>query len=76
MEFSDNPVGYNTVSNIRTLIHWFKLWNAREKEAFMKDLVTKAVPNKVRFKHMNLETFIFCNIYIILLIGFIKVYYC
>ena len=53
MEFSDTPVSYNTVSNIRTLIHWFKLWNAREKEAFMKDLVTKAVPNKVRFKCMN-----------------------
>ena len=53
MEFSDTPVSYNTVSNIRTLIHWFKLWNAREKEAFMKDLVTKAVPNKVSFKCIN-----------------------
>jgi len=60
MEFDFTEVSFNTATNIRTLVHWFKTWTSLQKELFLKDLTKKAVPHKVDlllegFSEMNVN---------------------
>uniref|UniRef100_H2YEA5 Uncharacterized protein n=1 Tax=Ciona savignyi TaxID=51511 RepID=H2YEA5_CIOSA len=37
----------STLREINCVIHWFQTWSRFQKEQFMADLVSKAMPNKV-----------------------------
>lgn len=39
--------GYTTLQEINCIVHWFKGWTSRQKDEFLKDLISKAVPEKV-----------------------------
>lgn len=50
-----NAVTYSTLREINCTIHWFKGWNPRQRDCFMKDLVTKALPNNIDFLMDNMD---------------------
>ncbi|CAK8682415.1 unnamed protein product [Clavelina lepadiformis] len=39
--------GHSTLSEINSIIHWFRSWSPRQREQFMEELIEKALPNKV-----------------------------
>ncbi|XP_001515344.2 uncharacterized protein C14orf119 homolog [Ornithorhynchus anatinus] len=45
---SPPPVSYITSQEMKCVLHWFASWSGPQRERFLQDLVTKAVPGKLQ----------------------------
>ncbi|XP_027991090.1 uncharacterized protein C14orf119 homolog isoform X2 [Eptesicus fuscus] len=42
------PMSYITSQEMKCILHWFASWSGPQRERFLQDLVTKAVPGKLQ----------------------------
>ena len=47
LDYDYTKVSYTTLTDIRTLVHWFKMWSRHQRADFLAELTKAALPLKV-----------------------------